>query len=382
MVPAVLAAGLLLRSAPPARAADDADHPRLTDDRRAHVAAHAAGIAKALGRTAGPGDLGAHRAPPKAHHKLVLTQPRGPVKLDEGGAPPVLNDLAVAPGSVESALYAEVERLFPGWTQKGRILDWVSRRAGPDDQKNLGEAYQYLCDNTSAGRASCDEVRPAVGDNDALTGRANYADTEKANAVTVMLPGIAQRNLGQQWSVTVNQAERNAPVEARALALGHELDGHAKDIQNGFLGNAGAQLPSELRAFALDAQNYLEIRAKLEAAFDYAKLDTLRSDPVWQQGDMKARIILQLPIAEASYGEAPGGSHEAGLAMEAESKGANRATASARAYIRSKYKNSGEEGLQNLDVSDDSTIGIYNRETDRMIDHIRNMSYPFMNHAF
>jgi hypothetical protein len=377
LLAAMLAAALW--SPPRSAAEDDAPTaPQVTDQQRQRAASHAQRIATALGQTAMDGGLGAGPKTPKAGKRVVATHQSARQALDGSAPPAVLGDIAMPPqGVLEKYVYPY---LFKS-SKSAQVFEWLSHRGDDADERSIREAYDYYRLHTTAGKALSDSMRPSSDESDATSGRANFADTGQALAVTIPLLGIGARTQGQQWSVTLNESERDAPVEARALLMGHEIGVHASDTTDGFLSNPGSQIPSELRALVMDAKNYLEIRAALEERGDTARLAMLRQDAAWQQADLKARIVLGIPVGSEDYPDSKGE-----VAKDADFAGQKQrllddAAAVAQAYIASKYAGSGETGMQNLNLKDGSAVGQYNLATESLIADIRRGSYPFMSHG-
>lgn len=372
LIAALLAAALW---SPRRSAADDEapSAPQVSDEQRQRVATHATHIAKALGQSGIEGGIGSGPKAPKVGKRVVATHRSAKQSLD-GGGPPPLGDIATAP----TGQIGRIKSLLPG-TREAQVLSWLSADSTDEEDRAVSEAFDYYRLNTSAGHGASDLLRPTKGQSD---GRSNFGDTGPALAVTIPLKGVKGYH-DEQWRVTFRNDQHGAPIEAMALLVGHELGVHAADAESDFLNNPGAQMPSELRALVMDARNYLEIREQI-AAKDPERLKTLSGNAVWQLGDLKARMVLGLLIDEDNYRNTQIKKEAAEVRQDINStpdeKNAPRLVV--RRYLQRVYGASGETGMANLDRLDDSPVGQYNKETDRLIATMKQQSYESMTHGF
>ena len=367
-------------------------NPKLTPDQKAQLTARLDALAARLKSRAtddglpegGVAGKSSGRTPTAEELAQIASQPRGKagVKLDASQQPPaVLSDIAMPPQGTWDKLIGMY--VLPN-SKTGQVITWLARRPTDEEQRDLVEGYDYYHTNTTAGGAMDDLMRPAVDDGTAGYVRMNYAATPNAYGVAIPVKGTAgARNEGQETSVTLNEALRGGPVEVRALVLGHEVGVHAVDEHSGFLQLNGSHIPSELRAFVMDGKNYLELRAKMTDE----RRKEIRTNPVWQQADMKARVLLGLDIPFYAYKDASGvrtASYDAAKDVhkfQSDNPSAKPGEV-ARFYIGNKYGKSGETGLDNLKLSDDSPIGTYNKETDRLMGELKKEDYPFMEYDY
>jgi hypothetical protein len=367
-------------------------NPKLTPDQKAQLTARLDALAARLKSRATDDGLpeggvtgkSGGRTPTPEELAQLASKPRGQssVKLDASQRPPaVLADIAMPPQGTWDRLVGMY--VLPN-SKTGQVITWLARRPTDEEQRDLVEGYDYYHANTTAGGAMDDLMRPAVEDGTADFVRMNYAKTPNAYGVTIPVKGTpAARNQGQETSVTLSEDLKGAPVEVRALVLGHEVGVHAVDEHSGFLDQPGSHIPSELRAFVMDGKNYLELRAKMTDE----RLKQLKTNPVWQQADMKARVLLGIDIPWTDYKDSAGNStasYEAAKQVDRFRREHPTATPGvvARQYISKKYGNSGETGLENITKNDDSPVGQYNNETDRMINALKKEDYPSMDYGF
>jgi len=277
--------------------------------------------------------------------------------------PKALGDIATTPVTIGGML----KKYIPG-SQTAQTYNMLARKPTEAEKKELHEAYEFFANNTSQG----EKTKAAMGGvpEEAYI-RMNYAKMDGKNGVMIPRPILAYEEHAIHSHVSLSEELKGKPVEVRALVMGHEVGEHAMAQHNGFLKNKGSHIPSEYRAAVIDAQNYLEIRQRT----DPARLEVLKKEPVWQQADLKARIVTGGEIFGSNYTDDKVQDDAYAIRkFREENPGASPAQVM-QFYIQRKYKKSGEEGMENLGLRDNSAVGSYNKETDRMIGEIRGSNF-------